>query len=183
MTELGMFYERVQIQYLDNILEFIGDNEARFENAVDIMERIISYESNKIHFEQIVDFVISCEKKVVLSIKGLQGTGKSTFLSLIYYRIKQKSNETNVFPILIDLHALDNYSKKKAKDILLEHLEIINGVIKRYQDKKFILLFDGADDYVRKTSDLENVIYRYVDTNNLSNFAFCMLEKRLGIRV
>ncbi len=174
INELEKFYENVQKIYLDSILGLIGDNEGKFEKAVNIMERIITYKGDKINFEQVVDLIVSCKEKVVLSINGLQGTGKSTFLSLVYYKIKRIFNEARVFPILIDLHALDNYSKKEAKKILLEHLEIIDGLIKKYQNKKFLLLFDGADDYVRKTSDLENAIYNYVKTSNLSNFAFCI---------
>lgn len=174
MNDLEVFYQSVQIKYLDSILGLIGDNEGKLNKAIDIMERIITYNGAKINFEQVVDLIVSCKEKVVLSINGLQGTGKSTFLSLVYYKIKKKYYGTKVFPILIDLHALDNYSKKEARKNLLEHLNIIDKLIKNNQDKKFILLFDGVDDYVRKTSDLEGVIYRYVDTSNLSNFAFCI---------
>lgn len=174
MNDLEIFYENIQKKYLDGILTLIGDDESKFDRAIDIMERIITYNGNKIAFNRIVDSVVSCKEKIVLSINGLQGTGKSTFLSLLYYKIKKKYYETNVFPILIDLHALDNYSKRVAKKILSEHLKMIDGLIKKYQDKKFILLFDGVDDYVRKTSDLESAIFNYVGTNDLSNFAFCI---------
>ncbi len=174
LNDLEVFYHSVQTQYLDSILRLIEDDEEKLNQAVDIMERIITCNGTKVNFEQIVGDVVSCKEKVVLSINGLQGTGKSTFLSLLYYKIKKKYCDNQVFPILIDLHALDNYSKKNAKKNLLEHLNRIDNLLKKYQEKKFILLFDGADDYVRKTSDLEDVIYRYVNTSNLSNFAFCI---------
>ncbi len=174
MIDLEEFYQSIQTKYLDSILELIGEDEGKFDEAVNIMERIITYKGEKINFEKVVDLIVSCKKKIVLSINGLQGTGKSTFLSLVYYNIKKKYQETKVFPILIDLHTLDNYSKKEAKKILLDHLKIIDGLIKKYQEIKFILLFDGANDYIRKTSDLEDAIYHYVDKSNLSNFAFCI---------
>lgn len=174
MNNLEIFYENIQMKYLDGILTLIGDDESKFNIAIDMMKRIITYNGNKINFNQIVNSVVSCKEKIVLSINGLQGTGKSTFLSLLYYEIKKRYYETEVFPILIDLHTLDNYSKKEAKKILVEDLEIIDELIKKYQDKKFILFFDGVDDYVRKTSDLESIISSYVSSSNLSNFGFCI---------
>lgn len=174
VSVLEEFYETVQPIYLDSILAMIGDDDAKFEKAVEIMERIITYDGKKINFKQVVDSIVACKRKVVLSINGLQGTGKSTFLSLVYYEIKKKCNETNVFPILIDLHAFDNYNKKEAKQKLQEHLNIISQLIKGNKDKRFMLLFDGADDYVRKTSDLEDVLGAYVKANDSNNFAFCI---------
>lgn len=174
INDLEVFYQSIQIKYLDSIIGLIIDDEEKLNQAIDIMERIITYNGSKINFERVMDLIISCKEKVVLSISGLQGTGKSTFLSLVYYKIKTKYHDTNVFPILIDLHALDNYSKKEAKKSLLEHLQIIDTLIKEHEEKKFILLFDGADDYVRKTSDLEDIIFKYVDRSNLNNFAFCI---------
>lgn len=174
VSDLDVFYETIQPLYLDSILEMIGDDDAKFEKAVEIMERIITDGGNRINFRKVVDGIVSCKKKVVLSINGLQGTGKSTFLSLVYYDIKKKCNETNVFPILIDLHAFDNYNKRNAKQKLQEHLNIISQLIENNKDKRFMLLFDGADDYVRKTSDLEDVIGAYVKANDFSNFAFCI---------
>lgn len=174
MSDLEFFYKNVQSKYLDGILESIGTNEEKFGKAIDIMERIVTYNGKKIEFNEVVDLVISCKEKVVLAIKGLQGTGKSTFLSLVYSEIKNKIDERKVFPILIDLHALDNYSKKQAKEILLNDLDMLDKLIKKYADSKFILLFDGVDEYVRKTSELEDVMCKYVEKNNLSNFAFCI---------
>lgn len=174
ISDLEIFYQNVQMKYLDNILELIGDDERKFGKAVDIMERVITYGAKKINFEQIVSLIVSCNSKVVLAINGLPGTGKSTFLSLVYYNIKNKYYESKVFPILIDLHALHNYSKKQAKAMLLEDLERIDVMIKKYGNIKFILLFDGADDYIRKTTELEEVIYNYVNNRTLNNFAFCI---------
>lgn len=172
--DFSSFYEDVQKDYLDGILDSIGDDREKFRRAVDIMERIITYKGRRLDFDKIIDAMISCEKKVILAINGLQGTGKSTFLSLVYYELKRRFGTTGVYPILIDLHALDNYSKKSARQTLLGHLERIDALVRAHQDKKFLLLFDGADDYIRKTTDLEGALYTYVKKNNMNNFAFCI---------
>jgi len=174
MTDFSKFREDIQSQYLDGILKFIGEDTNKFKQAIQIMERIISYDGQNIKFDQIIDMIVSCKNKNVLSINGLQGTGKSTFLSLIYYELDKKFEETKIFPILFDLHALDDYSKTKAKKILQEHLNAVDDLKEKNQNIKFLLMFDGVDDYIRKTSDLENDVYKYVEKNEMGNFAFCI---------
>lgn len=175
IDDFEKFYEDIQKDYIDKILEAIGKSDEKFKKAINIMERLITYKGNKVNFSQIIDFIVSCKNKEVLTISGLQGTGKSTFLSLVYYELKKRIDETNIFPILIDLHVLDNkYKKTRAKDILKKDLIRIDELIKKYHDKKFILIVDGTDDYIRKIPDLEDILYRYIDKNNMSNFAFCI---------
>lgn len=169
------FFVIVQKQYLDGILEYIEDDEEKFKNAISIMEQFIWYDGKKVEFEEILTLIRSCRDKFVLSISGLQGTGKSTFLSLLYYKMKQNVETTNFFPILIDLHCLEKYSKKREKEILLEHLKKIDDLIIKHPDIKFFLMIDGADEYYRKTSALEDILYDYVNLhNNIGNFAFCI---------
>ena len=169
-----IFFTTIQKQYLDKILEYIGDDKEKFNCATGIMGKIIWYNNKKIDLEEIFNLVISCKKKLVLSINGLQGTGKSTFLSLLYYKMIKNVENTKLFPILIDLHYFEKYNKTRAKEILNNHLSEIDNLINKYPKMKFFLMFDGADEYVRKTSELEDILYRYVDSHNMENFAFCI---------
>ena len=169
------FFVTVQKQYLDEILEKIEDDEEKFKNAISIMEQFIWYDGKKVEFEEILSLIGSCRDKFVLSISGLQGTGKSTFLSLLYYKMRQNVEKTNLFPILIDLHCLEKYSKKIANKILNEHLMKVDNLIKKYSYMKFFLMVDGADEYYRRTSALEDILYNYVNSyNKIGNFAFCI---------
>lgn len=174
LNKFESFYDNIQKDYLDGILEYIDDNNKKFNQAIDIIERIIFCNGKRINFNQIINNIITCKQKIVLSISGLQGTGKSTFLSLVFYELRRKFEETNIFPILLDLHVLDKYSKRKAKERLKEHLKEIDILINKYSKIRFILLVDGADDYIRKTSDLEEILLRYVEQNKVDNFAFCI---------
>lgn len=173
-NEFEEFYNDVQKKYLDKILDYIQNDDKKYNRAINMMERIVTYEEKKLEFYQIIDLILSCRKKVVLSINGLQGTGKSTFLSLVYFELKKRYEKTKVFPILIDLHSLDNNSKTKAKNILQDDLDKIDKLIRKNQSIRFLLLFDGADDYRRKTTDLEDILCKYVERNQKGNFAFCI---------
>ena len=90
---------------MDKILDYIQNDDKKYNRAINMMERIVTYEEKKLEFYQIIDLILSCRKKIVLSINGLQGTGKSTFLSLVYFELKKRYEKTEVFPILIDLHS------------------------------------------------------------------------------
>lgn len=174
LCDLQDFIVATQNKYLDGILKKIGDDKEKFKSAIEIMKKIIWYNDKEIEFEKIMQLVISCDQKYVLAINGLQGTGKSTFLSLIYYQMMKDYHETNLFPILIDLHYFENFAKRKAREMLQEDLNKISSIIKQYSGTRFLLMFDGADDYVRKTSELEKILYEYVDSHNEGNFAFCI---------
>lgn len=173
---LDEFNEKIQKKYLDNILDNIDDSKEKWKCAVDIMEQITTQENGKMDFNAVVQSIVESNKKYILSVKGAQGTGKSTFLTLIYYKIK-KDYGGDVCPVLIDLHALNSYSKKTAKEILTADLKAVDDLMKKYQKKKFILLFDGADDYLRKTTDLEKLVADYVEgksNNGCPKFGFCV---------
>ena len=174
LKEFKEFFSDVQKQYLDSIVESIGEDEEKFKCAIDIMGKIIWYKGQKVEFDRIYNFIINCKDKLVLSINGLQGTGKSTFLSLVYYKMMKEIEKTNIFPILIDLHYFENYVKKKSKEILWNHLNRIDSLITNHPNIKFLIMFDGADEYVRKTSDLEDILFSYVSEHEKGNFAFCI---------
>ena len=174
IKEFEDFFVNVQKNYLDGMLEYIGDDAVKFKCAIAIMGKIIWYNKKKAEFEEILDLIISCKEKFVLSINGLQGTGKSTFLSLLYYRMISCIENTNLFPVLIDLHYFERYSKAKAKEILHDHLSKIEDLIKNNSEMKFFFMFDGVDEYFRKTSELENMLYNFVYSHNMGNFAFCI---------
>lgn len=173
-SEFKDFYETVQKQYLDGILNYIGEDKEKFECAKAIMEKFIWYKNKRADFEEISNLVISCEQKMVLAINGLQGTGKSTFLSLLYYKMIKNFEDTKVFPVLIDLHCLEKFSKSKAKGIINNHLDKIDSLIEQYPETKFLLMFDGVDEYLRKTSELEDILVKYVSSHKEGNFAFCI---------
>jgi len=168
------FYKEVQKGYLDGILDSIGNDKEKLRRAINVMERIVTYKGRRLDFQRMIHAMAACEKKVVLAINGLQGTGKSTFLSLVYYKLWKQCGSTGIYPILIDLHALDNYSMTKAKTILKKHLKRIDELVKAHSDNRFLLLFDGADDYIRKTTSLEDTLFTYVNKNEMNNFAFCI---------
>lgn len=175
MKDLQNFIADTQDKYLDGILKKVGNDKEKFKYAIDIMKKIACwYDEREIEFEDIMKLVISCEQKYVLAINGLQGTGKSTFLSLIYYQMMEDYQKTNLFPILIDLHYFEKFTKHNAKKFLQEDLKKISDIIKKYAGTRFLLMFDGADEYIRRTSELEEILHKYVNSHNEGNFAFCI---------
>ena len=171
--------ETIQKMYLDKIFCHIETDELKFEEAKRMIEKFITYKSKPMQFSHIIDMILSCNEKNILTINGLRGTGKSTLFTLIYLELKRREKDTNVFPIIIDLRVLCRKLKRNAKSALIEHLNKINQLIKEYPYKRFFIMFDGINEYELGDSTLEQIVNKYInnngeDSHNSQNFAFCI---------
>jgi predicted AAA+ superfamily ATPase len=73
-------------------------------------------------------------------VQGLQGTGKSTLIALLYKRIAETMNEADgIVPLLIDFHAVD---EKTA----INDLNVVSNFVKG-RHSNFVMFVDGIDEY------------------------------------
>ena len=114
------------------------------------------------------------KSKLKLLIKGDEGTGKSAFLSVLYYRLRELSElqNRNIYPVYIDLHCFDNASINEAEDILENDLKILELLITN--GMKCFIILDGFDDYKRIHEGLETIITEFIKNHQASILFLCL---------
>lgn len=117
---------------------------------------------------------IELDNKYPLSIEGEPGTGKSTILSLLYYKFHKEyeHNNNKTRPFLIDTHYYDKWkdSRISAVDDLNRQLSEIKNQISQKSHTKFIIFIDGINKYKRGDGKLQqqiNQFIRQIDNNNI----------------
>lgn len=123
-------------------------------------------------FKDLNKFIDKNKKTISLWVQGLPGTGKSSFLSIVYwYFYELYHNCQNAFlPVFINLHRYSRLIKNEASKKLLQkdhtwlisqidcHLNPLDELIKLYPNQQFLVIIDGYDRY----SELEEEIFRYL---------------------
>lgn len=111
--------------------------------------------------EELSDLVFGSERQQVTTIlRGIQGTGKSTILSMLYIDTLNsfRRSEQPFYPIFIDLH---NYVIRDElhNTIELRHdSEEISKIIRSSPSQKWILFIDGIDEYNSNTTEYHTII-------------------------
>jgi 5'-deoxynucleotidase YfbR-like HD superfamily hydrolase len=121
-----------------------------FSKICELPECFISCIGNSL-FKNIAEKISSNRSEIPLLINGNIGSGKSTFLSILYYALKKYSNSHYV--VYINLHSYEHMDNiKTAQQKFREDTQIINRFL---QDKSFplVLLIDGLNDFYRKIQE------------------------------
>lgn len=171
--------KNVSYQYIDSLVMEIRNDKERIKRLENLLTAIIENVENpkdKIDWDNIVDSLkqVNSKRKIGLSLEGYEGTGKSTFLSLLYLRLRQlnKLKKTDRYPVLIDLHLFDTMTLEEAQTKLDENLSYIDRVILE-KNISIYLIFDGCDNYPRKNNELEGKIVEYIKKHK-GKFILCL---------
>lgn len=167
--------ENMSFEYLDKLVLEIKDAPKKVKILEKTMGAFVSTSTNcEVKWKVIVETILNeSNGKVGLLLRGFQGTGKSTFLSLLYLRLKNayNSQKTCRVPVFIDLHCLDQYTLEEAKKKINENLMLIERLLK--ENISFFLIFDGCDDYLRVNFELEKTIQEFIIKHN-GKFILCV---------
>lgn len=136
-------------------------------------------------FEKLKDSICNCKHEVAFWLQGSPGTGKTSFLNLLYWYFYNCYCEDrgNLLPVFINLHRYSRYSqrcpKKASTDINIlsleeqaieqvrRHLEPLQSLISIRSSQHFLVIIDGYDRY----SELEERIFRYLVGEYLSRYS------------
>ncbi len=155
-TDLDDFKKDMEIHHLDKrvrkSIDELGIDLAIeryslfFENICELPDCLCN--SGTKFFRNLTDVIIKDRSELSFLINGNIGSGKSAFLSILYYALKKYGESRSI--IYINLHSyerLDSYSKAQKK--FKEDTHLIDHFIK---DKSFplVLLIDGLNDFNRK---------------------------------
>lgn len=155
--------ENTKLKYFDHLANQVKDD---LELQNKLAKAILSQnEDYKIEYSKQRDIIGGLLNKILtstncypLSIIGEPGTGKSTILSLIFYRCLQTSQDVNCF--LVDTHYYDKQIRLSAREDLENYLKGIDESIR--PNEKAIIFVDGINRYVRGDKTLEDIISRWI---------------------
>lgn len=153
-------------KYIDETINQCGSDTKQLKTILTrmIKERGEDDSLKTVKINGILNRIKKTKEKYILSLIGLQGTGKSTLISLIYSELLQEKTDKkiDVFPILIDFHywMKINSDNKKPKETLENEIKKIERFVSQKKYSKYIILVDGLDDSNTGTSELDLKIKR-----------------------
>ncbi len=122
-----------------------------FSIACQIPETV-KYIKDTCMFKELVDIIIETNSKFPLYISGEIGTGKSSFLTLLYLSLKKWGRD--IVPLYFDLHSFEIQDKQVALQRFEEETDLFEKIIAEEKEKYIILIIDGIDDHNRLIGDL-----------------------------
>ncbi|MBP5406185.1 SIR2 family protein [bacterium] len=143
------------LKFLDHLAKDVKDNEDLQKKLIAAIsmqcneDALRTYgDGSALELDKMYNYIAKSENKYPLSIEGEPGTGKSTILSLLYYKCLLNSKKDNTQPFLISTnYDLDDQGNRwKTEDTLTDlrqYLEKIEGRLMSDNNKKTILLIDG----------------------------------------
>ena len=122
-----------------------------FSIACQIPEKV-KYIKDTCMFKELADIIIDTNSKFPLYISGEIGTGKSSFLTLLYLSLKKWGRD--IIPLYFDLHSFEMPDKQVALRRFEEETNLFEKIIAVEKEKFIILIIDGIDDHSRLVGDL-----------------------------
>lgn len=113
---------------------------------------IIKYIKDSCMFKELADVIIDTNSKFPLYISGEIGTGKSSFLTLLYMLLKKRGND--IVPLYFDLHSFELQDRQVAIKRFEAETKLFEEIISSEKQKYVILIIDGLDDHNRLIGDI-----------------------------
>ena len=121
-------------------------------------------------FEFVKKAIIECkDKQDVIKIVGPDGTGKSSFLSILYTYLYKYCIDENICPFYINLHFYDSiisdddYQGEITKNKINEDVRDIKEFIEEYPDLTYVFIIDGNENYFRTTLKAAKYFREFLD--------------------
>lgn len=159
-------FHRTQMQYLDqSIHRLVANPELRFA-ICEVIDNIVTNDSNEqFIYENFLTHIISSDEDASILVQGKQGTGKSTFLSMLWFDLllAYSVNREGIFPCYIDLHFYDMSTEEEAVEQLKSDLHILRTSVESLKPHRLFFILDGIDAYRRDLSSLQKTLFDHID--------------------
>lgn len=150
----------IKEKYRDNGLsnEEIENYSELFKLSINIFGNNKPVKTDKNIFDFIREDILTQNKKNLIKVKGPDGMGKSTFLSILYIYLYRYclQNGFKFFPFYINLHYYDKITNtfpdkvQAVKNIMEKDLENLKKIVQEYPDLSYIFIVDGKENYYKK---------------------------------
>jgi 5'-deoxynucleotidase YfbR-like HD superfamily hydrolase len=150
-------------------------------SSIETTKKLYLFES----FEKLKDTICNCKHEVAFWIQGASGTGKTSFLNLLYWYFYKPyfEDKGKILPVFINLHRYSRCAqrcpKKESSDSnelnleeqaieqIQQHLRPLQNFVSLCSSQRLLVIIDGYDKY----SELEERIFRYLVGEYLSNYS------------
>lgn len=130
-----------------------------FKFSIDIWDNDKEIKVEKNIFEFVHADILTKKKGNLIKIVGPDGTGKSTFLSILYIYLYRYciNNGFSFYPFYINLHFYDKvvddtpFNEQAVKAIMYKDLEIFKSIVQAFPNLPYIIIIDGNENYFRTT--------------------------------
>jgi 5'-deoxynucleotidase YfbR-like HD superfamily hydrolase len=135
-------------------------------------------------FENFKQTICNWNHEVAFWIQGASGTGKTSFLNLLYWYFYTPyfNDEGKILPVFINLHRYSRSTQRcqkkesvnsselsleeQAIEQIQQHLQPLQNLISLCSSQRLLVIIDGYDKY----SELEERIFRYLIEEYLNNY-------------
>lgn len=117
--------------------------------------------------------IVASRNPYPLRINGKPGTGKTTFLTLLYLALLKLGNENETVPVPIYLNLKRYVSPERGKErdwspraVADDDLALIRRLLDSGSQEPVIILVDGIDEYVRYDAAIEDELLSLVEQSS-----------------
>lgn len=156
-----------------------------FKLSIDVLynEREIKIDKNIFEFVQ--EDILTKKKRNLIKIVGPDGTGKSSFLSILYIYLYRYclDNGFSFCPFYINLHFYDTIidgetpNEQTVRDVMYNDLEILKQVAEIYHNIPYIIIIDGNENYFRTTLKSDKCFNDFINTISAHKKIVCIGQK------
>lgn len=188
-------HERVMEQFIKPKCRDFADEESafrEFSNLFRLFVRVVDDESEEQEVDDLFQFVLDKIDEIkgedYIKILGPDGTGKSTFLSVLYVYLYKCFRERKLaqYPFYINLHYYDSKVteadteeelEQKVKEKIKEDMHELIEISKENERAGFLIIIDGRDQYYRSQLHSEEYLDKIVSQIKGHKKIICLGEK------
>ncbi len=156
-----------------------------FKISINIFDNNKAIKIEKNIFEFVREDILTKKKGNLIKIVGPDGTGKSTFLSILYIYLYRYciNNGFSFYPFYINLHFYDNVvedttsNEEVVKAIMYKDLEILKSIVQTFPNLPYIIIIDGNENYFRTTLKAAKYFNEFINGIQGHKKIVCIGEK------
>ena len=190
-----MIHEFVMSKFIKKRYQNIKVSEKTFAEYSALFKPFIQVTSDETRehevdnlFEFVIDKIDVVDNENYIKILGPDGTGKSSFLSILYVYLYHCFCKKRIieYPFYINLHYYDkidwegssaNELNQKVKSKINDDLSVMIELSKRNFVKNFLIIIDGNDNYSRTHLDSSRILNEALDKIQAHKKIICLGEK------
>lgn len=190
-----MIHELVMTKFIKKRYQNIKVSEKTFAEYSDLFKpfvQVTSDETGEYEVDNLFEFVIDkidvADNENYIKIIGPDGTGKSSFLSILYVYLYHCFCKKRIieYPFYINLHYYDTIDlegssvselNQKVKSKINGDLSAMIELSKHDFDNKFLIIIDGNDNYIRTHLDSSIILNEILDKIQAHKKIICLGEK------
>lgn len=155
-----------------------------FKLCIDIYDDKGKVSVDKNIFDFVKDVILNQKKGNLIKIAGPDGTGKNTFLSILYIYLYRYCLDKgfSFCPFYINLHFYDTVignsgmDEQEIKNIMYNDLEKLKILVQTQPDIPYIIIIDGNENYFRTTLKTAKYFNDYINDFSAHKKIVCIGE-------